>query len=117
MIFGLSLALLFNAIAQVESDGGTTSQNAYQIKDIYIDDINRIYGLQLSYSIKFDRKLSEKAMRLYWIYYGGRYERIMGRPVTYEVLARIHNGGPDGFKKYSTKKYWKAVSVLLSNQK
>lgn len=117
MIFVLSLTLLFNAIAQIESDKGLTSQNVYQLKDIYIDDVNRIYGLHLPYSIKFDRGLSEKAMRLYWTYYCGRYKRITGKPVTYEVLARIHNGGPDGFKKYATKKYWRAVSRLLSNQK
>jgi hypothetical protein len=116
MIFGLSFALICNAIAQVESDNGTTSENVYQIRDIYIDDINRIYNLQLSYNVKYDRELSEKAMRLYWLYYGERYTKLTGKPVTYEVLARIHNGGPDGFKKYATKRYWRAVERHLPNE-
>jgi hypothetical protein len=116
MIFGLSMALLFNAIAQVESDRGATSQNVYQLRNIYIDDINRIYNLQLSYDIKYRKDLSEKAMRLYWLYYGERYTKLTGKPVAYEVLARIHNGGPDGFKKYATKRYWRAVKRHLPNE-
>jgi hypothetical protein len=113
MIFGLSMALLFNAIAQVESDRGATSQNVYQLRNIYIDDINRIYNLQLSYDIKYRKDLSEKAMRLYWLYYGERYTKLTGRPVTYEVLARIHNGGPNGYKKSSTIEYWNRVRMHL----
>jgi hypothetical protein len=116
MIFCLSFALIFNAIAQVESDNGATSGNVYQIRDVYIDDINRIYNLQLSYNVKYDRELSQKAMRLYWLYYGERYTKLTGKPVTYEVLARIHNGGPNGFKKYATKKYWRAVERRLPNE-
>jgi hypothetical protein len=116
MIFGLSFALICNAIAQVESDNGATSGNVYQIRDIYIDDINRIYNLQLSYNIKYDRELSEKAMRLYWLYYGERYIKLTGKPVTYEVLARIHNGGPRGYKKHSTKKYWDRVKAYLPTE-
>lgn len=107
------MALLFNAIAQVESDRGATSRNVYQLRDIYIDDVNRIYNLQLSYDIKYRKELSERAMRLYWKYYGKRYTELTGNPVTYEVLARIHNGGPNGYRKSSTKKYWNRVKMHL----
>jgi hypothetical protein len=116
MIFGLTLSILFSAIAQVESECGETSKNVYQLRDIYIDDLNRIYKLQPSHHLKYSKRLSEKAMLLYWKYYGERYERITGMPVTYEVLARIHNGGPDGFRKNSTKVYWQKVKGHLISQ-
>ena len=30
-----------------------------------------------------------------------------------EKVARIHNGGPKGYKKTATEKYWKKVKILL----
>lgn len=113
MLFGLSLVALFNAIAMVESDRGATSDNVYQIRDIYIDDVNRICNTQVSYDAKYNVKKSEQMMMLYWQYYGEIYERVTGSPVTYEVLARIHNGGPDGWRKEATKKYWERVKRHL----
>ena len=43
--------------------------------------------------------------------YMNRYatERRLGHPVTDEDIARIHNGGPNGFRKCSTLKYWRKV--------
>lgn len=59
-----------------------------------------------------NRKLSawvfEQYMKLY-----AREKRI-GRLVTDEDRARIWNGGPNGYKKLSTVKYWNAVKVALS---
>lgn len=117
MLFGLSLTILFKAIAIVESDRGATSDNMYQIRDIYIDDVNRICNMKVSYDAKYNTDKSEQMMILYWQYYGERYQRLTGKPVTYEVLARIHNGGPDGWKKYATKKYWRSVKRHLHNAK
>jgi hypothetical protein len=117
MLFGLSLTLLFYAIAQVESDGGVTSRNVYQLQNIYIDDVNRIYNLNLSYNVKFDKRLSEKTMWLYWKYYGERYTTNTGRPVTYEILARIHYGGPSGYKRFGAQKYWERVRSHLKDNK
>lgn len=115
MLFELSLVALFNAIAMVESDRGATSDNVYQIRDIYIDDVNRICNTQVSYDAKYDKKKSEQMMVLYWQHYGAKYEHIAGEHVTYEVLARIHNGGPDGWRKEATKKYWEKVKRYLNN--
>ena len=33
----------------------------------------------------------------------------LGRTPTNEDLARIHNGGPNGYKKTATDGYWKKV--------
>ena len=37
-LFGIALAPLFAAIAQVESNNGQTSKNVYQLTQKYIDD-------------------------------------------------------------------------------
>ena len=109
-LFGLALAPLYLAIAQVESQCGKTSDNVYQISDIYIRDVNRIMpGLHFSTGAKFIRESSECAMRVYWNHWGKHYQEKTGKPVTYEVLARIHNGGPLGWKKPETLAYWNKV--------
>lgn len=33
----------------------------------------------------------------------------LGRKPTLQDIARIHNGGPNGYKKESTLRYWRAV--------
>lgn len=50
--------------------------------------------------------------------YMNRYatEERLGRPVTLEDIARIHNGGPNGYKKKSTIPYWNKVKCLLEKQ-
>ena len=37
----------------------------------------------------------------------------LGRPVTQEDVARIHNGGPNGYKNPATKQYWEKVKRYL----
>lgn len=112
-IFCLPAAPLFNAIAQVESDRGATSANVYQIRKIYVKDVNRFSGNNYCDDDVRDKKRSECMMRDYWYRYAARYRLNENRPVTYEVLARIHNGGPTGWKKASTVAYWKKVRRVL----
>ena len=116
MLFGLYLAPLFNAIANVESDCGVTSKNVYQIKDIYLEDLNRIYTCHHPKSIKFDKVASEYAMYDYWRFYAYQYARKTGKPITYEVLARIHNGGPNGMFKATTLPHWHKVEKELKKE-
>jgi|TARA_R110000744_G_scaffold207487_1_gene326164 hypothetical protein len=50
--------------------------------------------------------------------YMARYatEERIGRPVTVEDICRIHNGGPNGYKRSSTDAYWaKCKKVILDN--
>ena len=113
-LFGVVLAPLFAALAQVESGNGKTSQNIYQITERFVDDVNRISTEEkFVYSDRYDRKRSERMMEIYWVYYVARYIDATGRDPTWETLARIHNGGPDGWKKYATKRYWRRVKELL----
>lgn len=116
--FNLNLSPLFDAIAQVESGNGRYDRNVYQLQDIYIDDVNRILGRkEFKYEDKFDVGKSREMMVIYWGRYGSIYESKTGNAVSYSVLARIHYGGPDGWKKYTTKRYAKKVMSLIEEKK
>lgn len=116
-LFGLALAPLYAAIAQVESDRGATSDNVYQVRRIYLDDLGRINGCHYPDSVMTDKDACEKLMFDYWHYYGYHYHMTTRKPVTYEVLARMHNGGPDGWKKASTVAYWAKVKKVMEELK
>ena len=112
-LFGIALAPLFAAIAQVESANGKTSANIYQFQRVYLDDVGRIYGCHFSDKVLTDRFASEQVMLAYLEHYGERYRRKTGKAPTAEVLARIHNGGPNGWKKPSTEAYWNKVKAAM----
>lgn len=128
-LFGIALAPLYAAIAQVESDRGATSANVYQLKTLYVADVNRIVGRwnrnanvadepqfpTFTAADRTNEKTSREIMAIYWTHYGKVYAARTGKPVTYEVLARIHNGGPYGWKKPSTKRYWAKVKAAMEN--
>ncbi len=123
-LFGLDFIKLCDAIAQVESDGGKTSKNMFQIRDCYIDDVNRINHVNwqkggewipvFTKDAKFSPTISIEMMWYYWKHYGEAYRRATGKRPTYEVLARIHNGGPRGYAKKATDPYWAKVNKELS---
>jgi len=109
---------LLDAIAWVESRGdpraigdGGKAVGMYQIWKVYVDDVNRIYGTNYTYQDRFDPIKSREMTWLYISYYG-RPERT-GRPLNPETLARIHNGGPNGYKKQCTVTYWKKVQKAM----
>lgn len=126
-LFGIALAPLYAAIAQVESDRGATSANVYQLRNIYVDDVNRILieeahkthstpvGI-FGHDDISSRSSSEKMMLHYWYHWGVHYQKKTGKPVTYEVLARIHNGGPLGWKNPETVTYWNRVAAVMATQ-
>ena len=47
--------------------------------------------------------------------YMGRYatRQCLGHDPTYEDIARIHNGGPNGFRSAATLPYWRKVQKVL----
>jgi len=121
-LFGISLVSLFSAIAQVESGNGKTSDNVYQISSTYVRDVNKIctrFGRRehFMWIDRFSRVRSKCMMVTYWQHYGERYRRITGKEPTAEVLARIHNGGPDGWRKPSTLIFWKKVKAAMDAAK
>ena len=116
IIFGLYLSPLFNAIAQVESDCGATSANVYQIQDIYLDDLSRIYMRIYPKSIKKDKAASEFAMVDYWKFYAHQYARKTGKPITYLTLAALHHEGLSGCYKIKDTIYYKKIFKELQKQ-
>ena len=58
-----------------------------------------------------DKEYAEKVILAYW----ARYATIkrLGREPTDEDRARIHNKGPNGYKKDSSIDYWNKVKALL----
>ena len=58
-----------------------------------------------------DKEYAEKVILAYW----DRYATIkrLGRVPTDEDRARIHNGGPNGYKKEATIAYWSKVRKEL----
>lgn len=106
------LTEFFYALSEVESghddnavgDGGA-SIGRYQIQRPYWID-SRIPG---KYEQVKDRFYAERVMRAYW----KRYCPDAYRNRDYEIMARIHNGGPRGHKKKATLPYWDKVRKAM----
>ena len=113
-LFGVALVPLFAAIAQVESEGGRTSENVYQLGDAYIEDVNRISrDVVFADSAAYAKSRAEQMMVVYFMYYGRTYLEKTGKAPTAEVLVRMHNGGPNGWRKKSTLRYWHRVKAAM----
>lgn len=106
---------LMDAIAVVESNRGATSANVYQLRPIYVRDISRVSGKPLTFAqATGSDAMARWCIVTYWDYYGWRYYIETGKRPTAEVLARMHNGGPDGWKRRATLPYWWRVKKVLS---
>lgn len=82
-------------------DGGRAI-GPYQIHRAYWSDATRLLGVSWPYSDARDPVKAAAAVRAYCAHYARHY----GRPWTPETIARIHNGGPRGWQKKSTRTYW-----------
>lgn len=103
-------ARLLDAIRQVES-GGDNNAVGDSGKAIGPYQIHRRYWQD---ACAYDRTLSERSYEACFDpEYARRvvvaYLRRYGKGLSDEQLARIHNGGPQGYKKAATKKYWVKV--------
>ena len=84
-----------------------------QISEICVDDVNRIYDLDYTYDDRWDIQKSEEIFNLYLKHWGWNYYKTTNKPPSERVMARIWNGGPEGWKKPSTIKYWDKVKLHL----
>jgi hypothetical protein len=117
-------ASLVEALIQVESGGddsvvGDTNlkNKAYgclQIRQPCVDDVNRALGTNYrAEDCQNDRSLSIKIFECYIGLYATK--KRLDREPTDEDRARIWNGGPNGWKKSSTEKYWTKVKKELKS--
>ena len=110
---------VLTAIRTVESNNNPNavgdSGNAigvYQIWKVYWQDATEFNNIGGKYRDCFDPAYADRIVRAYMDRYAT--EKRLGRPVTQEDIARIHNGGPNGWKKDSTNKYWTKVKKILN---
>ena len=121
---------LLNAIRKVESADGArvygdwvpgrsraNRANArawgpYQQHMDHVEDSNRIMGTSYTSADRLDEAKSRAMSRAYMAHYG--YWKVPGRNPTDEQLARIHNGGPKGFRNPATVQYWHKVWRALN---
>ena len=114
----VTLEDLYAAIRIVESNGNPDAVGdhgqaigCYQIWRDYWQDATEFSNIGGSYNDCFNCDYAHEIV----IAYMNRYatEDRLKRPVTFEDIARIHNGGPNGYRKESTKKYWTKVANIL----
>jgi hypothetical protein len=114
-----TLRKLMDAICIVESNcdptkvGESKEIGWYQIlPDFWTDALEHDPSIGGIYKdVARDKAYAEKCILAYWDRYAT--EKRLGRKVTDEDRARIHNGGPNGFKYTSTKIYWSKVKQQL----
>jgi len=108
---------LVNALIQVESNGkddavgdNGNAIGCLQIWKIYHTDAIERSNIGGVYRDCFKRKY---AIRVFDAYMRRYAREAWTGTLDAEKVARIHNGGPKGYKKEATIKYWKKVEILL----
>ena len=111
-------ATLLAAMCEVESNGDCSKigkvgeLGCYQIRECFwIDALEHDPDIGGEYEDVIDREYAEKVIYAFWDRYAT--EKRLGRPVTDEDRARMHNGGPNGYKKTKTIKYWNKIQNEL----
>ena len=95
-------------------DGGK-ALGILQMHEAYVQDAAEHANKPWVHEDALDELTAIKIFRAYMERYAT--EERLGRPVTFEDIARIHNGGPNGYKKKSTIIYWEKVRCLMTKQK
>ena len=116
--------LVILALIMVESGGrdsavGDNSRalGCLQIHAGVVADVNHIYGTSFRHEDAKDRQKAVAICQLYLRHYCHDYERRTKKPATPEIASRIWNGGPIGFRKSATDKYWSLVKEAMAAQK
>ena len=111
---------LLNALAVVESnnndnaigDGGKAI-GRYQIWEVYWHDaVEFCPSLKGEYQDVKSQEYAERIIVAYLL----RYAKGAVDCKDFEQLARMHNGGPKGYKKKATLKYWNRVEKELDER-
>lgn len=111
-------AALLAAMAQVESGGnpraigdGGKAVGILQIHRCVVLDVNRIHGTNYTHHDAYDPHKAQAMAFLYLSYYCS--ERRLGRKATQEDVARVWVGGPVGYQRPCTIRYWDKVKGIL----
>ena len=111
---------LIEAMAFVESGGnpatigdinlGTPSVGLLQIRPIMVREVNRILRKQ-GLDKRFKNSDSNKSIHMFMIWKDYHHKNDSD-----ETIARNWNGGPKGYKKDRTVKYWNKIEKQLNNE-
>lgn len=111
----ISYAKLICALIAIESGGdpgalnkGEDARGCLQIRACVIKDVNRIYGTRFAHNDAYKPAKAKAICLLYLLHYCKPGQR------TYERMSRTFNGGPNGYRKQSTLKYWQKVKRELN---
>lgn len=111
-----------DAEGDFDSDDVPHAIGPYQIWKRYYDDAVEKDPTLKANGMKYEnckgpgsKEYSKKVVQAYMDRYAT--EARLRRKVTSEDIARIHNGGPNGYDKTSTEAYWHAVEVILQKVK
>lgn len=114
----ISIITLLLAMIQVESSGNDNaigdngaSWGCLQLQAAYVQDAAEYAKKDWTHKDAFDRETAMEITMAYMARYATK--KRLGRKPTAEDIARIHNGGLNGYKKQSTKKYWVKVQAEL----
>jgi len=109
---------LLDALVKVESNGNASAVGdngkAYgclQIWSVVVQDVNEVSRVKYTHADAFDPAKARAICRAYLARYATA--KRLGREPTDEDFARIWNGGPNGWRKNSTIKYWHKVAAVL----
>ena len=106
--------LFLKILGKIESNNNPNAFNKkenaigiYQIRPLYFKDAQKFDPRLKKYNHWhcFNLWVSQVAVISYLTHYCKTF--------TLEEMARIHNGGPNGYKKASTLKYWKKFVSLI----
>jgi len=118
----INLMALIMVIIQVESSGNDLAIGddglafgCLQMHSAYVQDAAQYAKADWVHEDAFDRETSIDIFIAYMSRYATK-ERL-GREVTAEDIARIHNGGPNGWKKSATDAYWEKVRKNVVDSK
>ena len=115
---GINMMTLIMVLIQVESSGndlaigdGGKAYGCLQMHAAYVQDAAEFAGEDWVHEDAFDRETSIEIFLAYMSRYAT--EKRLGRTVSAEDIARIHNGGLYGYNRKSTLKYWNKVRAKL----
>lgn len=111
---------LILALITVESNGNDfaigdkgKAFGCLQLHAAYVQDAAEHAGKEWVHEDAFQRQVAVDIFMAYMDRYA-TVERL-GREPTMEDIARIHNGGPNGYKKSATDAYWIKVKEVLDS--
>jgi len=118
MSYEVSIITLILAMIQVESGGRNyavgdegRSLGCLQLTASYVQDASEHANKDWVHKDAFNRRKAIDITLAYMDRYATK-ERL-GREPTAQDIARIHNGGPNGWRKKSTLPYWEKIKTVL----